>query len=447
MRPKPILSRFRALSAFALAIACAAATASAASAEWEPSGLPWANSVLAAPDGSFVLTQWGRTSASRPEAKTQTVWVRRADGSVQALSTNLDGIALGFAVAATTFGKTGIAVAGTNRVFVGDTASDSLRQVGLASWRRQEVLDITGNAAGRLVLLSRHSTPRQTTRSVWLRSAGAEEFGRSLTVKVRRGATPGARVALGPKGDLLLAWEAPYGDRTLFARYRDSKGRWGSPQRLGIGAMSTLQIAVGPDGRQLIAWRSGTKLLLTSALSGALFPPATTVAKDITLRPGFARLRIPDLATDLNGDTLVRLLMNEKGRAVIVWTDTASGGGYGVRVANVVAGSVSTPQQITPSGQLSVLANAAIGADGTLLVLTKTGDPSIARGGGIRTHAHRRPAGASQFETSEPLPADLTEGGYHSEFVEKPAAVSADGSTMLVGHRSGVLVRRSTPAR
>jgi len=86
-----------------------------------------------------------------------------------------------------------------------------------------------------------------------------------------------ATVALGPKGDVLVAWED---NHVIFARHIGPSNHAGAAHRIGDGMQSHLQAAVDDKGRLEVAWRpsASTRASPTRRPSCASRPPRRATA-------------------------------------------------------------------------------------------------------------------------------------------------------------------------
>jgi hypothetical protein len=232
-------------------------------------------------------------SSSRSLASPTVVARVQADGSTARRQT----LAIAYAKAAT-FGRAGIVVAGSRPALTSDAAAKAPVVVALGSARGihavgtsralpgsrgQAVSSVGGNpASGTVAVVTASMYGRGApTRTVWLYRGG--RLRRALTFSAGTNARDTA-VAVGARGDVLVAWQAR---RAIYARHLGPSGHAGAAHRLGSGAQSALQARLDDDGRLEVAWQSQrvsegdaetpATVSYTSAPRGARFAPARVV--------------------------------------------------------------------------------------------------------------------------------------------------------------------------
>jgi hypothetical protein len=215
--------------------------------------------------------------------------------------------------------------------------------------RGSTVAVVTGTMYGR-------GAPR---RSLWTRRNG-RAFRRVITFR------PGSlsrdtAVAVGPRGDVLLVWQAR---RTIRARYFSPSGRRGRVRTLGRGIQSSLQANLA-SGRMEVAWMS------QRVGEGDAHTPARIV---YVSAPRGGRFRQPDI---LGGSSLlgtgnyirrpgVRLVPAGRRASQLAWTDY-DGEHFRVLTAVVGAGVVGTAQRVSAPGDDAVLGDLAVSPGGALV--------------------------------------------------------------------------------
>jgi hypothetical protein len=394
--------------AVVLIIAAAAAVPAGAAAD-----APW--SAPAPVDGigsttTLLTTQGGRrilvgTSNSRSLASPTVVARVQADGSTARRQT----LAIAYAKAAT-FRRAGVVVAGSRPGLTSGAAAKAPVVVALGSVRGihgvgapralpgtggQWVSAVGGNPASGTVAVVTASmyNPGAPTRSVWLYRDGA--FRRALTFEAGTKARDAA-VAVGARGDVLVAWQ---GHRTIYARHFGPTGRAGAVHRLGAGVQSALQARVDDDGRLEVAWQS------QRVSEGVAETPATVSYTSAPRGGRFAAARVVGGSSPTGTGRHVmrpgvRLVGSGPNASVLAWTNY-DGNRFRVQVADVAAGIVGTPQTVSPAGDDGVLGDLAASPAGGQLVLwltaTRGADPS----GPQRVAAAFRPPGAAAFGPPE----------------------------------------------
>ena len=262
---------------------------------------------------------------------------------------------------------------------------------------RGEWVDAVGGRPGSLagtvaVVTSTMYGRGQRTRSVWLGRNG--RFRRALRFRLGTYAR-GAAVAVGPEGEVLVAWQT----RTaILARQLDRKGRPGPVRRLGAGRQSSLQARIADDGRREVAWQSQrvsegdaltpSRVLYTSAPAGGRFAPARQVGGSSVTGTG----------RYVAGT--VRLLGTGPSTSVLGWTQF-DGARFRVQVADVARGVVAPPQTVSPADDDAILGDLAVSAAGARLVLWLTNTRGADGSGPQRVAAAVQPPGAAAFGPPE----------------------------------------------
>ncbi|HMJ37158.1 MAG TPA: hypothetical protein VK501_24860 [Baekduia sp.] len=403
------MSKLTRLLSTAGAVALLAPAAASADAPWSaPVAIPGTAS------GPGAVTPAGRAVALDPSSSVQapgtpSELVRLDPGTGAALSATGVGLAAAFV---TDYAQDAVAVAGTSlgpsgtideqsRVRAGTTSAaagtPTLRT--LSGTQNQNVSALDGNARGDVAFVTRGGS----SRMVFLRRHGATTFSRILTI----GVTSQARditVAVGPDGDLLVAWEDRH---EVMARHRGVHGTWGAAHRLGPGVQSHLQAAVDPTGRLLVAW--------ASQRVGEGDAATSPDVRFVTAAPGhgFGGLRTPESARSGSGSNVavaapaVRLVVTARSRALLAWT-SFDGTRFSVRVSALSAGHIGAAQVLSPAGQDAVLGDVATtpgtgSSDGPTVVLWRSGPhgSDVPAGTTSRVFASARAAGTASFGAPE----------------------------------------------
>jgi hypothetical protein len=397
----------RALRILAITLAAAAAVpaGAAADAPWGPptpiSGVSAVTTLLATQIGGRVLV--GAADGGSPAAPTVVARVHD-DGS----TTHRQTLPLAYAQAAT-FERAGVVVAGSRPAQTSAGAAKAPVVVALGSIRGIHdvgapralpgtggmwVSAVAGNPAGGTVALVTAAmyTPG-TTRELWVRRGRV--FHRVLRFAAGTRARDAA-VAVGPHGDVLVAWQ---GHRSVYARHLGRSGRPGAVHRLGPGVQSALQARVDDDGRLEVAWESQgvsegfaqtpATVAYTSAPTGGRFAAARVVGRSsltgtgrYVARPG------------------VRLVATGPRSSALAWT-AYDGRRFRVQVADVAGGRVGRPQTVSPAGDDAVLGDLASSAAGGQLVLWRTGTRGTDPSGPQRVAGAVRTPGAAAFAAPE----------------------------------------------
>jgi len=402
------MEHMRLVRSFAVLVAAAAAAPATASADvpWGASvpldGISSATALLTTGIGGHVLV--GTSSARSLASPTVVARVQRSGAT-----THVQSLDLAYARAAT-FRRAGVVVAGsrpgvTTRaaerapVLVALGSIRGIHDLGapraLAGTQGEWVLAVAGNPAGGTIALVtgsmyRTGRPRST---LWVRRGAT--FRRVLTIQtgIR---SPETAVAVGSRGDVLVAWQ---GDRAVYARHIGSHGGVGARHRLGTGVQSALQARVDDDDRLEVAWESQrvgegdavtpAVVSYTSAAAGRSFARARTVGGSsltgtgrYVMRPG------------------VRLVATGPSRSLLAWTQY-DGARFRVQVADVAAGRVSTPQTVSPPAEDCVLGDVASAPAAGDLVLWLTNTRGNDATGLQRVAAAVRRPGAAAFGAPE----------------------------------------------
>lgn len=209
------------------------------------------------------------------------------------------------------------------------------------------------NTSGTIALIDASTLPG---RIVWLKTPRATRFTRIATLATT-GVPRGSAIAVGPRGDILAAWES--GDHVLRARYRNTAGRWGTVQRLGRVMRANIVAQIGSDGRQYLAWydRGGvTGGFATAATGRPLGTPITFTAAD---RSGH---RPAQLALETG----------TRGRAVLAYTGAWQGRTV-VWMSRIRDARLDTPQLVSPAGTPAQLSSLAVAPSGQTFIVYRTG--------------------------------------------------------------------------
>jgi hypothetical protein len=368
-------------------------------------------------------------SSSRSLASPTVVARVQADGSTARRQT----LAIAYAKAAT-FGRAGIVVAGSRPALTSDAAAKAPVVVALGSARGihavgtsralpgsrgQAVSSVGGNpASGTVAVVTASMYGRGApTRTVWLYRGG--RLRRALTFSAGTNARDTA-VAVGARGDVLVAWQAR---RAIYARHLGPSGHAGAAHRLGSGAQSALQARLDDDGRLEVAWQSQrvsegdaetpATVSYTSAPRGGRFAPARVVGGSsltgtgrYVMRPG------------------VRLVRTGPNASVLAWTEY-DGTRFRVHVADITTGTVGTPQTVSPADDDAVLADLASSPAGGQLVLWLTGTRGAEASGPQRVAAAVRTPGAAAFGSPELVSEPVGPPGRAAAATSVPFAPSA----------------------
>ena len=159
-------------------------------------------------------------------------------------------------------------------------------------------------------------------------------------------------VAVGPRGTMLVTWQAPRnavsnGFGHLYARVRTSEG-WSATQRLGGSSNGPVKLAIDASGAMTVAWspnRNGVSVISrladdgwgeATALRGGLYVNALDLAsnrqgdaavawvgaagiRSATRMNGLEWTIGPDLAADAFWPGTIELSLDEAGRMIALW--------------------------------------------------------------------------------------------------------------------------------
>jgi hypothetical protein len=406
--------------ALALSAALLVATASVATADppWSPpQAVPGVGNgpAVATPRGNVVaLTDSNRTQP--PGTASQLLRLDPITGAVRsAAGLDLAETAIAaygsdhVAIAGTSIGPSGTIDSGS-RVRVGTVAGASgtptLRT--LPGTRNQNVTALVGNARGDVAL----STQGGRSRFIYLRGNGTSTWSRVLTIRVSdqgRGVT----VALGPSGELLVAWEDRH---RVFARHRGTRS-WGAPRTLGPGIQSDLQAAMDATGRMMVAWKS------QRVNEGEAASPAIVSFTTAAARHGFgSRRQIESVGANGTGRFVgspgVRLEVTTRDQALLAWTGF-DGAHFVARAMPISQGRPGTRQQLSPAGQDAVLGDIAVANDGRAVALWRNNVLGADPVPGQQPHlfGNVRAAAATTFGVPEAI------GGAARQVLSSPTAV------------------------
>lgn len=336
---------------------------------------------------------------------------------------------------ATTYGVGSIAYAGatTNdgrgkaQVLLGWAPGNTLHRATLGT-TPQQVLAIDGNRQGDVVVL----TGRGTRKTVWMKVQGHPRFRSVHSFTVKR-IPRGGDVALGPYGDLVVAWEnggQDGGKHEIYARYRSPRGDWGKRQTLGTGVMTDIDAALPESFRPVVSWHyvtdRGVDVRVAAAERGR-FAKSRSIA--LANGPsGDVRDRIVDGQYLLGFDK--RLVTAADGQTLIAWQDYVDGR-WVVRARDVAPGELGPVQELTPSGQQGILATAAIAPGGAAFVLAFRVEPpaTATDRATIRLTATSRPSAGTAFGSQQAVSPD----GYDAPNIPA-AAVDPQAARLLVSY-------------
>jgi hypothetical protein len=412
MRPR---QQTFALALAALTVATLPAAASA-SAPWSApaavpgaTGAPYASAFTLAGHGVLLAPSFGGgTSPTQLDAVTP-------EGAVTST------IALSFAEdLLATYGGDRIAVAGRTLATSGpnaNTIDDSSlivtrfgtptalgAQRTVPGSKGQQDYALASNHAGLMALV----TGSLSTRTVFVRKPGSSSFSAKLRFTVSSRAR-GATVAVGEKGDILVAYEDAHEIR---ARHIGPHGSVGAVHKLGDGVQSKLRAVVNDDGRLEVAWESqrvsegesGSPALVwfATAAPGHGFGPARKVATVGQTGAQGRPVSAPGLRLLAIGDD-----------ALLAYTGF-DGTNYTVEASQVSGGHIGAAQRLSPAGSDAVLGDAAVDAQGAQVVAWRsgvTGDGPSRLPGGQLSHtpvlANVRAAAGAAFGPAELVsPAD-----------------------------------------
>jgi hypothetical protein len=197
---------------------------------------------------------------------------------------------------------------------------------------------------------------------VSLRRAGGS-FGAPF--QVGHGAIRSVAIAVGPRGDVLVAWDAR---GTIQARYK-SPGSSGFQPIETISSDPTffaqMQAAVADGGRCYLAWSA--QLLTEGGTRGPVF-------NEVAVRPSGHRFRAAQLLErDGSNRSQAPIALATQGRdASVAWTGF-DGANSRVRVASTdPSARFGAPQDVSPAGRDGVVSD-LVAAGGTRLVVWDNG--------------------------------------------------------------------------
>ena len=425
----------RVVALFATAAAVLPAAASA-DPPWNPAAVEGVSSTT-----TLLTTQIGGriligTSNVRSLASPTVVARVQADGSTPRRQT----LPIAYARAAA-YERAGIAVAGSRPAMTSAAAAKAPVLVALGSIRGihgigtphalagsegQWVLAVGGNAGGTMVAVLTGSmySAGAPSRTLWLRDG--KSFRRALTLHPGTNAREAA-VAVGPRGDVLLVWQARRG---IYARHLDGGGHPGPMQRLGSGVQSALQARIDDDGRLEVAWES-------QRVSEGFAATAATVSYTTAPRAGrFAAPRVVG-GSSLTGSGRyvmrpgVRLVATGPNTSMLAWTDY-DGSHFGVKAADVQTGTVHKSQTVSPPAEDAVLGDLASAPAGGELVAWLTGTRGTGASGPQRVAAATRPPGATAFSAPQLVsPPGTAADGASVPFAPSAAVDSRSGSSLI----------------
>ena len=289
-----------------------------------------------------------------------------------------------------------------------------------------------------------------TERRLLIRRPDGRGFVQAFSAKVGAQGR-GATVAVGAKGDVLMAWENAH---HIYARHVGPSGSVGAVHHVGDGVQSHLQAAVEAGGRLLIAWAS------QRVDEGEAASPATV--SFVTAAPGkaFNKARTlesvgPTGTGRYVSDPAVRLVTG--GASLIAWTgyDQASSH-YVVRVAQIDGGRLGPAQTVSSTAVNAVLGDLAVEDDGGAALVWRTGVAGAdADGSGMQTIGFaRRDTPAMAFGASETVTAASTAAagstspGWSFPFPPRVALQPKTGAALVeIGIFAGTSSRFSIAAR
>jgi hypothetical protein len=334
-----------------------------------PNALGSSNPIVVTPSGSAaLLAAVSRTAAGSPPQTPSALVPLGANG--QPGTPQPVSVAAGLLA---TYAKGRVAVAGSTlhngtiddhshvAVALGTPASLGPAR-GLSGTTGQRVFGLAGNLRGDVAVLTGDAN---SVRTLYLRRAGSTTFRVALKIPVSRSQARDATVALGPKGDVLVAWEDKH---VIFARHVGPSGNAGAAHRIGDGVQSDLQAAIDDKGRLEVAWKT------QRVNEGESNAPA--IVRYATAAPGHgfgAQRTIETIdAGRFVGAPGVRMIPESNGRTLIAWTGFEAGH-FVVRAADFVNGHGATAQTLSPAGTDAVLDDAAARADGEATVVWRSG--------------------------------------------------------------------------
>lgn len=270
----------------------------------------------------------------------------------------------------------------------------------LTSLRGAVPKSLAANTAGVMAAVVRS---QKNTVLLYRRPAGGA-FRRALALRMPYRGSAAASVAVGPAGDILMAWEH---DRHIYARHLGPTGRSGPTHELGDSSSSAIQTLVDGSGRLTVAWES-QRIAEGDAHGPALVSLATA-------QPGHGfgpQRRISSVSPEGSGRGVatpgVRLVGDGSDRALLVF-QSYDRGRYVVRALTLSDGHRGAAQTVSPVDQDSVLAAAAAVPGGPAVVLwrsnvagTEKRDPQAP----VTLQGAVRPGGLEPFGAPERISGD-----------------------------------------
>ncbi len=116
-------------------------------------------------------------------------------------------------------------------------------------------------------------------------------------------------VAVNRRGEVVAAWAAKRDPGVILVARADASGRFGRPQRVGRGMLTSVGIA--DDGAALVAWWSDRSASVAVGLRNRRFGRAQTLARG----PRFASAYLPRVVVGRQGDALVAWSVSSAARA------------------------------------------------------------------------------------------------------------------------------------
>jgi hypothetical protein len=266
----------------------------------------------------------------------------------------------------------------------------------------QTVDAVAGNTAGTAAFVTAQDSGHRQ-RIVWVRANGATKRVLTISVSAEAGA---AAVSVGSKGDVLVVWQDK--DK-VFSQHIGPTGHAASAHTLGSGVEGNLQALYDASGRQEVAWlsqrvgegdaESPATISYTSAASGHNFTKAKVIGQSSITGTG-RYVASPG----------VRLVASGTDSSVLAMT-VYDGANFRVQVATVAAGSVQTPQSVSPAGQDNILGDLAYARTGGTLVLWTTNTRGADPVGAQSIVATTRPTGQTAFTAPQQVTGPQTPYG------------------------------------
>lgn len=372
---------FAGLTLTLLTLAAAPAASNAALWTITPSNEEGIGPVVVTPKGTVVSYTWAGLTGHLDTGLTRRVVRARMASAVPYLAT---------------YGADGFALAAylelANRAEVvlgraGDTSAVTRQTLG---GRGDIPRQIAGNRRGDIAVLTTNSTASRP--KLWLRPANAKAFRRTL-LPIRGAVQKRPVLALGRRGELLVVWQHGGGaGRQMFARFRDTRGRWGARQKVSRGPIAFQAAAIDHAGRAVVAWHEREETKLAVARPGAPFGRPIVIAR--------TREVVRTLGSRIaGGGTYGRWLSmasSPSGRVLLAWDESAGDHPF-VRVAEIRSGRLGEPRDLSSPDQNLLVHDTAIADDGAAVVVGTRGKS--------RLLAAYRPAGAP-FAQLEPISRD-----------------------------------------